>query len=224
MADTIHDIGTLVFAGSMGAMVVCAGVAALPPARNTRVFIGASVLVVAWLIVLFAIEHTGSRLVTSTLVVLDIIYAAIFYMLSRPTGGSTSREVNWASYVVALFAAIIILELGNLLYRYPGWHLYPTLAFGGILSALIAFGFWRGFGLRPALLFGAVVCALGSAAVVSYVRIVNFLTLAVILTVTVAAGKSAWRNIQAWRSKGRPPPRDKRAALSVAPKVARNRP
>jgi hypothetical protein len=207
-------------------MVLSAGVASLPPAQDIRVLIGAAVISAAWALVVVLIHETGSRLVTSALVLLDVFYAAIFYVLSRPSARDASGEVyqrNWAAYVFAVFVPLIFLELANLLVRSDGWFRAPAFGLLGGAALVILYGFARGFGVKPALIFSACVALIAAAATISYVRTLNFLTLMIIAIITVAALRSARANLRRWfgRSDARRDRRDGDDALRDAPVGAR---
>ncbi len=202
-----------------------AGIASLPPERNTRVLIGAMIMLGNWVAALAAVLVVGTHAATSLLVGLDVLCATFFYVLARPARGDAPGAVfgrNWASYVVAVFAALIFLELAHLVVHYSGWHQAPLgLVLVGVV-AVIAFGFWRGFGWRAFAIFVLVVAHLVAAAIVFYVRVANFLTLMIYVIIIHAALWSAWRNIQAWRGRETRPP--DHVELSVVPTAARNRP
>ncbi len=201
MADPIRDVGALAFAVLMAFMVFCAGVAVLPPARDVRVFIGAVVLFAAWLLVIRVVSLSGSWLVTSTMVALDFVYAFIFLRLASPGQSDPPNAVydrNWASYVFAVLTAIIMLELGNVIYRFPGPHQIIAFVCFVFVASIVAGGFARGFGLQAAAIFVFSIALIGVAAIASYVRTVNFLTLMIIVIITHAALRGAWRNLRAW--------------------------
>lgn len=212
-------------------MLIClvgtAGIASLRPERNTRVLIGAAIMLGNWVAALATVFVAGTHAATSLLVGLDALCATFFYVLARPARGDAPGAVfgrNWASYVVAVFAALIFLQLVHLAIRYSGWHQAPLgLVLVGVV-AVIAFGFWRGFGWRACIIFVVVAAHLTTAAFVFYVRVANLLTFMIYVIIMNAALGSAWRNIQSWRGKEVPPPHSDRVELSAAPIVARNRP
>lgn len=229
MADGVLDLGALAFATLNFVAVFCAGVAALPPARDTPVFLGALTMGLTWVVATWSITQSGSWFVTSTMVGLDIVYALIFLKLASPRKGDTPHAVyerNWASHVVAVFAVIIVLELCNVLYRFEGPHQAPIGVGFLALAAIIAFGFGRGFGMRSAAIFVFGATLIGTAAVISYVRTVNFLTLMIIVIIIHGALRGAGKNLRAWlkltpppagrSSHDEDPPRDPAVARSVS--------
>lgn len=228
MAQSIVTPGTLIFASALTVMIAAAGAASLPPERNTRVLAGAAIMLGAWVAALAAVSAAGTHGITSLLFALDAFCAFLFYLLARPARGDASKAVyrrNWASYVVGVFVALIFLQTVNLIARYDGWHQAPLSALLALLSALIAFGFFRGFGARAGLIFLLSTGLLAAAAFIFYVRVANFLTLMAIVIITHAAIGGAWRNIRRWRGKESDPPRPpSHANLSVVPTGVRNRP
>lgn len=230
MAHSILTPGALIFAAVLTATVGTAGIASLPPERNTRVLIGAVIVLGNWVAALATVFVAGTHAATSLLVGVDALCAVFFYLIARPVLGEPPKAVfgrNWASYVVAVFAALIFLELAHLVVHYAGWHQAPlSLVLAGLV-AVIAFGFWRGFGWRAFAVFALVVVLLAAAAVVIYVRVANIFTFMTIVIVAHAALGSAWRNIQSWRGMDTDPQSrsgSDRVELSVAPTAARNRP
>ncbi|MEM8771364.1 MAG: hypothetical protein AAGD92_06925 [Pseudomonadota bacterium] len=202
MVDPVRDVGTLAFGVLIGISVLGAGVASMPPARNARVFIGATIIAVAWLIIIGFVKNTESWLSTSSLVALDIGYAISFYLLSRPVSNDSSatnaRKYNWAAWVTSVLVIIIYLELLHLIFVYTQLNTLLLLVLFSLLNLVFIFGLWRGFGAKPATYAAFLFAALYCAAAIAYVRTVNFLTLIVILIIANEARGSAMKNVLAW--------------------------
>ncbi|MFN0137850.1 MAG: hypothetical protein ACKVS9_17230 [Phycisphaerae bacterium] len=195
-------------------MMTAAGGAALPPARDLRVLLGATTFFGAWLGTLFLQRAFQDWNITSAFFILDIGYCTLFYLLSRPSPksiGGTVYERNWAGDVFFVFAAIVILELGHFAEFYA-----PQLVGTLILSLIIVFafvvaiGFWRGFGLVSALQFTVFAVGMAVATHLSYGASLNFLSALAVAIITIRGVRISFRNIRRWTARSRksdePPP------------------
>ena len=201
MGSPTLDLGRAIFAGLNVFMLICAGVAAMAPARDKRVFIGALIMFCAWAFVVAAINLTGNRKITSSLWVLDIFYAIGFYWLSRPLTQLHPNEpakISWASYTVAVFAPMVFLEICRHLYLYDRWYTAPAAGLLVVVLVALLIGFMRGYGWKRALIYLTAVGALILASFISYNTTLNFLTYCVIAIITSAAWPSCRVNLMAW--------------------------
>lgn len=202
MVEPTFHWATWLFVWLIALMMVAAGGAALPPARDTRVLVGATTFFGAWLGTLFLQRTFQDWNITSAFFVLDFLYATIFYLLSRPSRGATSGSVyerNWAGDVFFVFAAIIILELAH----FAEFYLPPpagtiVLLLIVVAGLLLAFGFWRGYGALRALQFTLFAVALASAAHFSYGAGLNFLSALAVLIITLRGIRVLYRNVRQW--------------------------
>ena len=219
LVDALKDVGTVVFALLIAATMICAGLAAMSPIRDLRIFFGALLLATNWVAAVVVINIASNWQATSSIFFLDILCAFGFYRLANPTDSpdtieSHSKHIpdppsgirgyfheHWASYGFADYTLIIFLSMSNFLARHEGPFRLPLISILIFLALLVAIGFLRGFGLARGMLFVAICTALVVSSLYAYVQVVNFLTLAVILLFLHRAAHNAIGNICFWISK-----------------------
>ncbi len=201
MAAEFPDVGTVIFGGLTTFTMVAAGVASAAPARHPTIGWGGLIVFLAWLAAVLNLLGNLSRFAALEVVLADAAIMAAFFSLSRrsptdPVIGFFYRD--WAAFAVALMAAILLLEVFNLLLVQAGdWkaHGLAALLAG---AGFVSFGFLRGYGWRLFLAAVVFVSAILAAAAFTYVRVVNFLTLVLIALIGVVATRVAAQNIRAW--------------------------
>ncbi|MEQ1931723.1 MAG: hypothetical protein ABL957_14500 [Parvularculaceae bacterium] len=190
-------------------MMTAAGGAALPPARDLRVLLGATTFFGAWLGTLFLQRAFQDWNITSAFFILDIGYCTLFYLLSRPspkTVGGSVYERNWAGDVFFVFAAIVILELAHFAEFYapqPVGTLILSLII--VFAFVVAIGFWRGFGPLTALQFSVFAVGMAVATHLSYGASLNFLSAVVVAIITIRGARISHRNLRLWTARFRKP-------------------
>lgn len=199
MVEPAQSIGAIIFAAAIAVMVISAGVASFPPARDWKVFTGAAILAGAWVAMLAAQKFFNSWTITSDFFILDFLYLIGFYFLSRP--GKKSEKADWAGYIVAIFVVMIAVEFMHFLSDHSLVLERFFLGFLALASVIILIGFFRGFGLAPALCFAAVVTLVVITAFSYYEEATNVLTFMVILIIMWKGVSGAWKNISAWKKK-----------------------
>ena len=206
MVEPALSIGAIRFGIIASIMVLLAGIASLPPTRDSRVFLGAAFLFGTWVIAVGLAVVFDDWLISSSVFFLDIFYAYVFYLLSRPPKDQREPlypnqkpiDRNWAGYVTAVFVVIVVLELSHMLAN-KDFFLKPLAIIGLCTFSLVIFvGFVRGFGLAIGLAYLALQITISLLAINIYKSSVNALTLATFYIVVYQASIGVRHNLVAW--------------------------
>ncbi len=215
MVEPALDPGAIRFAIIVTLMVLSAGLASLPPARDFRVFLGAAIMAGAWVAAIALSKFYDNWAITSSFFVLDFLYIAGFYWLSRPQENDLPdavKERNWAGYVAAALAILTVVELSHALYT-NDFALRPlAVVLLGAIGFILLWGFARGFGFRTAAVFALILLAINLMAVNFFILTANILTLTAFFIIIWRGGRGAVRNIVSWSRAilNRPPPPPKK--------------
>ena len=206
MVEPALSIGAIRFGIIATIMVLLAGIASLPPTRDLRVFLGAVFLFGTWVIALGLAVVFEDWKIASSIFFLDIFYAYVFYLLSRPPKDQREPlypnqkpiDRNWAGYVAAVFIVIVVVELSHMLAN-KDFFLKP-LAIVGLcaFSFLIFVGFVRGFGLAIGLAYLTLQTTISLLAINHYSLVAGALTLATFYVAIYQASIGVRHNIVAW--------------------------
>jgi hypothetical protein len=193
--------GGIGFAILVSLMVISAGLAAFPPARDFRVFLGALIMGGGWVTAIAAAAYFDNWSITSSLFVSGFIGIGAFYCISRPKKGEPdgdARERNWAGYVAMV---LVIFTAANIA------HALSTIEFGirpfvivllGAIGLIIFWGVARGFGFRAAIIFALLLLAINLMAVNFFLTISNSLTAIAFATIIWRGSRGAWKNLVSW--------------------------
>lgn len=191
----------ILFAIMISLMVISAGVASFPPARDFRVFLGAAIMGGAWFAAIAAGKSFDSWAITSGIFVLDFVCIAAFYRISKPKPGDPDGAVterNWAGYVAGILALLIVVEFA---------HALATTEFGlrsfvivllGAVSVIVFWGFARGFGYRAAIIFALILVAINLIGMNFFLTASNSLTAIAFGIIIWRALRGGARNFRAW--------------------------
>ena len=195
MIELGQNAGVFQFTIISLAMVLSAGVAIFPPARDFRVFLGAVMMSGAWAATIVLPTLSNHWSVAAGLFLLNFAYIAVFYSFSRARENEPPdlvKERNWAGYVAFTLCILTAAKVAHALSTVD-FALRPfAIVVLGLIGLIIFWGFARGFGLRVASLFAlamAVICIAG---------INLFHTTSTALT-AIIFGIIFWRSIQGLR-------------------------
>lgn len=201
MIEPALDAGAIRFAIIVALMVLSAAVASFPPARDFRVFLGAAILGGVCIAAVALSKSYDNWAITSSFFVLDLIYIAGFYWLSRPRKNDPPdavKERNWAGFVATVLAILVVVELAHTL-NTNEFGLRPmVIVLLGAIGLIIFWGFARGFGYRTAIIFALILLAINLMAMNFFLTTSNGLTAIAFGIIIWRASRSAARNIKAW--------------------------
>lgn len=201
MVEPALDPGAIRFAILVSLMVISAGVASFPPARDFRVFVGAAILGGAWVAAIAVIKYFDNWAITSSFFILDFLYIAGFYWLSRPQYNEPDgavKERNWAGYVAAVLAILVVVELAHALST-NDFALRPlAVVLLGAIGFIIFWGFARGFGYRTAIVFALILLAINLMAMNFFLTTSNGLTAIAFGIIIWRAFRGARKNVVSW--------------------------
>ncbi len=181
--------------------VLSAGMASFPPARDFRVFLGAAIMSGAWVTAIAVIKYFDNWAITSSFFILDFMYIAGFYWLSQPQENDPPeavKERNWAGYVAAVLAILVVVELSHALST-NDFALRPlAVVLLAAIGFIILWGFARGFGYRTAVIFALLLLAINLMALNFFLTTSNSLTAIAFGIIIWRALRGAARNIRSW--------------------------
>ncbi len=204
MIELALTSGAAGFAVLVSAMTISAGLAALPPARDIRVILGAVIFGGGWAAAIAAAAYFENWPVAGSFFLLAFIGIGVFYRLSRPRKNDPPeivRERNWAGFVAMVLAVLTAVNIA---------HGLSTVSFGlrpfvivllGAISLIIFWAFARGFGMRWAIGFALTLLAITLLAVNFYMTMSGFLTVLAAGIIIWRGARGAARNFNMWFGK-----------------------
>gem|GEM_PF-5828650 len=186
-------------------VVLSAGAASFAPARDFRVFVGATILCGAWLFYIGSATFFNNWAISSSTFVVDVVYMASFYILSKPgtyNSLAMQHKNDWAGYVVAVFMAMILVEIIRFFITFEFSMKPLAVSSLALINFVIFWGFLRGFGYRHAVFFVGINALAIVAAMTFYEVSINILTAIILLIVFCRALKGTLINIRQWTRAG----------------------
>lgn len=194
----------LAFWALVALMLLTAGGALAPPARDFNVVAGAAIMVTSLAVIAIIQNYFNSMASADAFFWLDLIYAAAFYAIARPRSADTPASVrsrDWASRVALILLYIAFVEMTH----FAADHETPigTIVAGLVcaLSAIVLVGALRARGLSG--LAVALAALLGTAyfTLISFVPYLNCLTALAIAQIAWQGGRASLENLRAGRTR-----------------------